>query len=155
MQSTIYDTCGLMVVELEGVNGIQPFVIEHTTNTCGNDAVTLAWIICGMIVFVSIIAASVILCWRSKEKESKKLKVLKTKVDELEGKIAEKDEVKKKYTALLATFLEELSKNENNSKMKTNNDPACQEYIKVLTILAKDGNLDNYNPSIKNDNPTQ
>ena len=155
MIDTIFDTCGLMVVKLEGVNGIQPFVIEHTTNTCSNDAVTLAWIICGMIVFVSIIVASVILCWRSKEKESEKLKDLKTKVNELECKISEKDEVKKKYTAQLATFLEELSKNENNSKMKKIDDQACQEYIKVLTALAIDGKLNNYKSNKNNDNPTQ
>lgn len=51
----IFDTCGLMVVKLEGINGIQPFVMEHTTKTCSENAVPLAWIVCGTIVIIALL----------------------------------------------------------------------------------------------------
>ena len=50
-----FDTCGLIIVKLEGVNGIQPFVMEHTTKTCSENAVPLAWIVCGTIVIIALL----------------------------------------------------------------------------------------------------
>ena len=135
MPDTIFDTCGLMVAKLDGVNGIQPFVIEHTTRTSTTWAsVVIAAMVCIAIVCIALIAARAIKGWH--ERKIKHEENLKSPQDSNPSKPTEK--TKDEYLKQLLEFLEELSKNEKTSRVKGIDDPACEAYIR---LLAKEAGL--------------
>ena len=151
---TIYQTCGLMVLKLEDVSGSQPFVIDHYVQSSPTwFTIGIVALICITIIAIALIAKCVISTKYKNGKESKELKHIIEEVDKLKEKIVDKDEVKRKYTEKLAIFLEDLSKNEKNSKMKDISDKACKEYMNTLTHMAKDGNMDKYQSYENNDTP--
>lgn len=145
MTDTIFCTCGMMAVNLEEANGIQPLIIEHTAESSATwFTLGVVALICITVTLVALISKRAINGKSEQTDKSGKVDDLEKKVKALEGKVVEKDEVKKEYTSKLANFLEDLSKNNENSKMKDINDPACQEYLDMLISLAKNGNLDNF-----------
>lgn len=61
--NTFFDTCGLMVVKLEGINGIQPFIIEHTSKTCSDNAITISHIVCVSVFLIVLLVCLTMLLW--------------------------------------------------------------------------------------------
>lgn len=143
MVDTIYYKFDLLVNGQERINDLCPIVIEQTTNTCGQNAVPLAWIICGAIVIVSIVAALSIRGWHIRKNKFAKFDELKKENEELK-KEKDKTRISQTYTGKLAAFLEELSKNDKNARLQDIDSPACQKYIHLLVHLSKNGSMDDY-----------
>lgn len=145
MVDTIYYKFDLLVNGQERINDLCPIVIEQTTNACGPNAVPLAWIICGTIVIVSIVAALSIRGWHiRKNKFAKSLDELEKENEKLKKKNDDPQISKTEYTGKLAAFLEELSKNDKNARLQDIDSSACQEYIHLLIHLSQKGSMDNY-----------
>lgn len=143
MVDTIYYKFDLLVNGQERINDLCPIVIEQTTNACGPNAVPLAWIICGTIVIVSIVAALSIRGWHIRKNKFAKFDELKKENEELK-KEKDKTRISQTYTGKLAAFLEELSKNDKNARLQDIDSPACQKYIHLLVHLSKNGSMDDY-----------
>ena len=156
MTDTIFCTCGQTTVRMEDVKAIQPLIIEHTAESSATwFTLGIVALICITIIIVAVIIERTI-NGKSEQKDiSGKVNDLKEKITSLEGKVVEKDEVKKEYTSKLANFLEDLSKNNDNSKMKDIKDPACQQYLKMLTCVAQTGSLDKFNLENTEENDTK
>ena len=139
---TIYLTCEQIVLKLEDVRGIQPLFVEHYAQSSTTwFTIGVVALVCVTIIIVALIVKNILNAKCKHEKESKELVNLRKEIEKLKEKIVEKDEVKKKYTEKLSIFLEELSKNEKNSKMSGIGDEACKKYIDFLSDLAKNGSL--------------
>lgn len=144
MVDTIYYKFDLLVNGQERINDLCPIVIEQTTNTCGQNAVPVAWIICGTIVIVSIVAALSIRGWHIRKNKFAKLDELKKENEKLKQENDRTKISQTEYTGKLAAFLEELSKNDKNARLQDIDSPACQKYIKLLIHLSKKGKMDDY-----------
>lgn len=144
MVDTIYYKFDLLVNGQERINDLCPIVIEQTTNACGQNAVPLAWIICGAIVIISIVAALSIRGWQIRKNKFAKLDELKKENEELKNKDENSQISKTEYAGKLAAFFEELSKNDKNARLQAIDSPACQEYIHLLVHLSQKGSMDNY-----------
>lgn len=130
----VFDTCGLMVVKLEGVDGIQPFVIEHTTKTCITwTGVVIAAIVCLAIVIIAIVAADAIKEWEKRKIDHEE----KCQTHKCSNPSMPAEKTKDDYLKRLLDFLEELSKNEKTSRVKEIDDPACKAYIRLLAKKAE------------------
>ena len=144
MTDTVFYKIDLLVNGHEKINDLCPVVIEHTTEVCCENAVPLTWIICGTIVIVVIIMALSLRGWHIRKTKIAELDELKKENEKLK-KANEKTKISKtEYTGKLATFLEELSKNDNNTKLQDIKSFACQEYIKLLVHLSQKGSMDDY-----------
>ena len=143
MVDTIYYKFDLLVNGQERINDLCPIVIEQTTNACDPNAVPLAWIICGAIVIVSIVAALSIRGWHIRKNKFAEFDELKKENEELK-KEKDKTKIIQTYTGKLAAFLEELSKNDKNARLQDIDSPACQKYIHLLVHLSKKGSMDDY-----------
>lgn len=145
MTDTIFCTCGQMTVRMEDVKAIQPLIIEHTAESSATwFTLGIVALICITVILVALISKRAFKEDDKKRKESKKENDNENVVNKPAGKDDETDKVKKEYTSKLANFLEDLSKNEKNSKMKDIDNPACQKYLEMLTSMAKKGNLEDF-----------
>ena len=145
MTDTVTYKIDLLVNGQETINNLCPFVIEHTTKTCGQNAVPLALIICCTIIIVAIIAAISIWGWHKRKNKIEKLADLRKENEALKKQNDRLQISKNDYTGKLASFLEELSRNDKNTRLQDIDSPACQEYIKLLVHLSQKGNMDDYN----------
>lgn len=144
MVDTIYYKFDLLVNGQERINDLCPIVVEQTTKACGPNAVPLAWIICGTIVIVSIVAALSIRGWQIRKNKFAKLDELKKENEKLKQENDRTKISQTEYTGKLAAFLEELSKNDKNARLQAIDSSACQEYIHLLVHLSQKGSMDNY-----------
>ena len=104
-----------------------PKLPEIGANDCD---VLIAAIVCTAVVLVALITAITISVWHKKE-------LTKNKCSENKGeaKPSQQEIDKKEYIGKLISFREELSK--KDSKLNGEGDTACQNYIDLLTYLAK------------------
>ena len=144
MVDTIYYKFDLLVNGQERINDLCPIVVEQTTKACGQNAVPLAWIICGTIVIVSIVAALSIREWHIRKNKFAELDELKKENEKLKQENDRTKISQTEYTGKLAAFLEELSKNDKNARLQDIDSPACQKYIHLLVHLSKKGSMDDY-----------
>lgn len=144
MVDTIYYKFDLLVNGQERINDLCPIVVEQTTKACGQNAVPLAWIICGAIVIISIVAALSIRGWQIRKNKFAKLDELKKENEKLKQENDRTKISQTEYTGKLAAFFEELSKNDKNARLQAIDSPACQEYIHLLIHLSQKGSMDNY-----------
>lgn len=143
MIDTIFCIYGQTGVRMEDVKAIQPLIIEHTPESSATwFTLGIVALICITIIIVALIIKRTINGKSEQTDKSGKVDDLEKRVKALEGKVVE--EVKKDYTLKLANFLEDLSKNNENSKMKDIENSACQKYLEMLTSMAKTGNLDDF-----------
>ena len=154
MIDTIFCTCGQTTVRMEDVKAIQPLIIEHTAESSATwFTLGIVALICITIIIVAVIIERTINGKSEQTDKSGEIDDLKKKVKALEGNVV--GEMQKDYTSKLANFLEDLSKNKENSKMKDIKDPACQQYLKMLTYVAQTGSLDKFKLENTEENDTQ
>lgn len=108
-----------------------PHIIDQRTNCCD---VSMTESVCWTIIIIAIIAAITLLLWhRINVKAGRKKEEMNNNNDSNEK--SKEAEDKRNYISKLIAFRDELSK--NDSKYKPQNDPACEEYIKLLTRLSE------------------
>ena len=143
---TVYLVCDTVIAKINAGNIIR-IVSEGNTESGANwQEVLIAFLICAAFCFVAYRVVKIFL-ERKKPAEDENITKLidniKILVEEKDNKNVEKK--KSDYTKRLADFLEELSKNEKNARFQEINSPACKKHIALLTILAKDGIIDDSN----------
>lgn len=108
-----------------------PHIIDQRTNCCD---VSMTESVCCTIIIIAIIAAITVLLWHviNVKDGRRKEEMSNNGRDTNENNKAEDRRI---YIAKLIAFRDELSK--NDSKYKPQNDPACEEYIKLLTRLSE------------------
>lgn len=117
-----------------------PHIIDQRTNCCD---VSMTESVCCTIIIIAIIAAITLLLWhRINIKAGRKKEEMNNNNDSNEK--SKKAEDKRNYISKLIAFRDELSK--KDSKYKGHDDPACVEYINLLTRLSE---IDKDNPTKK------
>ena len=143
---TVYLVCDTIVAKFNAGNNIR-IVSEGSLESGANwQEVLIALLICAAFCFVAYRVIRLFV-ERKKPVEDENMTELINAVKKLVEEKEKNDIEKRKsdYTKRLADFLEELSKNEKNARFEGIDSAACQKYIALLTVLAKDGKIDNFN----------
>ena len=154
MIDTIYYKVELLNARQDSLDALCPIVIERTAKTCCGDAVSLAWVICGAIVIVTIVVAAAVLLGQylrnnhieetgKEDHPDNNGSQTEERKNELEDRNY-KD--KKEYIAKLIDFREKTARQDSDYKNKT--DESCQDYINLCYLLIF--NISYYRFNLKN-----